>query len=164
MTDKQSAWRSPWVIAWVGILVAFVIISGVRIFLAVDSNPGLVDKDFYARGQDYEQNLLKRKARDPGWKMRIEAPPYVDIGKPTRFGFRVADPNGEPVTPDSVTFRVYRPADETQDFSVPMQPLEAGFYQVEVSFPLLGVWDILVSATNGEDEFNVPHRISAGVK
>lgn len=164
MSDKQSAWRSPWVITWVGILVAFILVSGVRVFLAVDSNPGLVVDDFYERGQDYENNLLKRMARDPGWKMRIEAPRFVDIGKPARYGFSVSDSEGRPVTPDSVVFYVYRPADAAKDFSVPMQQLRPGYYQAEVSFPLLGVWDILVSASKGDDEFNVPHRVSAGVK
>ncbi len=164
MSEKQSAWRSPWVITWVGILVAFVLVSGFRIYLAVDTNPGLVDNDFYERGQDYENNLLKRMARDPGWNMRIEAPGFVDIGKPVSYGFTVSDSEGAPVSPDSVTFYGYRPADADMDFSLPMQQVRPGYYQVEVSFPLLGVWDILVSAKKGDDEFNVPHRISAGVK
>ena len=76
MNKKQSAWRSPWVVAWVAILVVFVVISGVRIFLAIDTNPGLVVEDYYERGQDYEENRLKRQARDPGWRMEIEAPAF----------------------------------------------------------------------------------------
>ena len=163
MSDKQSAWRSPWVIAWVGILVVFVLVSGVRVYIAVVTNPGLVDEDFYERGQEYEKNLRKRMARDPGWKMRIEAPRFVDLGKPTRFSFSVTDKDGVPVDPDSVTFYAYRPSDASKDFSLPMQLVEAGYYQAEVAFPLLGAWDILVSAKRGEDEFNVPHRLSARV-
>jgi len=164
MSNKQSAWRSPWVIAWVGILVAFVLISGVRIFLAIDTNPGLVVQDYYERGQDYEENRLKREARDPGWNMEIEAPAFVDVSSPVLYGFRVTDRAGNPVSPDAVIFYAYRPADATQDFAVPMEPVGPGYYQASVSFPLLGVWDILISAKQGQDEFNLPHRISAGVK
>ena len=164
MNKKQSAWRSPWVVAWVAILVVFVLISGVRIFLAIDTNPGLVVEDYYERGQDYEQNRLKREARDPGWRMEIEAPAFVDVAVPTTYGFRVVDREGKPVSPEAVTFYAYRPADAGQDFSVPMEQIGPGHYRAEVSFPLLGVWDILISAKHGEDEFNLPHRISAGVK
>ena len=164
MDKKQSAWRNPWVIAWVSILIGFFIISGTRIYFAVTTSPGLVVDDYYERGQDYEENILKRRARDPGWKMKILVPKYVDIAKPTLFGFSVMDKEGNPVTPDAVTFYVYRPSDKNLDFSVPMEQIESGRYQAEISFPLLGVWDILVSVKNGEDEYNQPYRLSAGVK
>ena len=164
MSNKQSAWRSPWVIGWAVMLLTFITVSVVRVFLAVQTSPGLVVDDFYERGQDYEQNRLKRAARDPGWKMEIEAPEFVDIATPTRYGFRVADKEGAPVSPDSVIFYVYRPSDAKLDFSLPMKQAEPGHYLADVSFPLLGVWDILISARNGEDEYHLPHRISAGVK
>lgn len=163
MRDKQSAWRSPWVIAWVGLLVTFILVSGFRIYLAIQTNPGLVHNDYYERGQEYEQNRLKKMARDPGWNMQLEAPEAVDIGKPAHYRFRVTDRSGTPVTPDSVTFYVYRPSDAKQDFSVPMQQTGIGVYEAEVTFPILGLWDILVSVKNGEDEYNHPHWVSAGV-
>ena len=164
MTNKQSAWRSPWVIGWTALLALFFVFSGVRVYLAVTTNPGLVDEDYYERGEALSRDRLKRERRNPGWTMEIEAPEYVDIGVPTLFGFRVSDREGDPVTPDSVTFYVYRPADASLDFSKPMREVGPGHYMVEASFPLLGVWDILVSSTHGEDEYNVPYRISAGVK
>ena len=163
MKDKQSAWRSPWVIAWVGMLLAFVLVSGYRIYLAVQTNPGLVHEDYYDRGQDFEKNRLKKIARDPGWKMKLDAPETVDLGKPALYRFRVMDKTGIPVTPDSVTFYVYRPSDAKQDFSVPMQEIGKGEYEVEVTYPILGLWDILVSVKNGRDEYNHPHWVSAGV-
>ncbi|MCP4992301.1 MAG: FixH family protein [Gammaproteobacteria bacterium] len=164
MSEKQSPWRSPWIIGWMSMLVIFVAANGVMFYLAIEYNPGLVDENFYDRGQDYEQNMLKRMARDPGWKMSIDAPEYVDIGKPTTYGFKVTTKEGQPVTPDSVTFRVYRPSGKKHDFSVPMKQVSPGFYQADISYPLLGVWDILISAQKGEDEYNLSHRVSAGVK
>ena len=44
-----------------------------------------------------------------------------------------------------------------------MEVVGPGRYSAEVSFPLLGAWDILISVKNGEDEYNHPHWISAGV-
>ncbi|MES9904307.1 MAG: FixH family protein [Sedimenticola sp.] len=164
MSEKQSPWRSPWIIGWMSMLVIFVAANIVMIYLAINDSPGLVVDDYYERGQDYEENMLKRQARDPGWKMKVIAPEFVDIGKPALFSYRVSDKEGNPVTPDSVIFYVYRPADKNLDFSVPMKMVDVGLYQAEVTFPLLGVWDILVSNKLGEDEYNQPYRISAGVK
>ncbi|MES9859074.1 MAG: FixH family protein [Sedimenticola sp.] len=164
MSEKQSPWRSPWIIGWMSMLVIFVLANIVMIYLAINDNPGLVAEDYYERGQDYEENMLKRQGRNPGWTMEVIAPEFVDIGKPTLFSYKVSDKEGKPVTPDAVIFYVYRPADKRQDFDLPMKSISEGMYQVEVTFPLLGVWDILVSNKVGEDEYNQPYRISAGVK
>ncbi len=164
MTDKKnSAWRSPWVIAWVAMVVIFFSMNMFMIYMAADKNPGLVVDDFYDRGQDYEKNMLKRMARDPGWKMRIQLPKKIDVDQSVTCRFKVTDESGQPVSPDSVTFFAYRPSDKNADFSVPMHAVEPGLYEAEVKFPLLGAWDILVSATKGEDEFNTPKRIGVGI-
>ncbi|WP_428607675.1 FixH family protein [Sedimenticola sp.] len=163
MIDKQSPWRNPWIQGWIGLLVVFLIANMVMVYLAVSHNPGLVVDDYYERGQEYEKNMLKRQARNPGWQMKVIAPESVDVAKPTRFGVRIIGKDGYPVAPDSVTFYAYRPANSKLDFSVPMQATDSGVYEADINFPLLGVWDILISAKDGEDEYNLPYRISAGV-
>ncbi len=162
-TEKQSPWRNPWVQGWVGLLVVFLMANGVMIYLSITNNPGLVVDDYYERGQDYEQNMLKRQARDPGWKMKVIAPERVDVGVPARYGVRIIGSDGYPVAPDSVTFYAYRPANAKSDFSMPMAATDSGVYEANVSFPELGVWDILISAKHGDDEYNQPYRVSAGV-
>ncbi|MCU7919658.1 MAG: FixH family protein [Candidatus Thiodiazotropha sp. (ex Epidulcina cf. delphinae)] len=163
MTEKKSAWRSPWVIAWVTMVVIFFTMNMIMIYLAVDNNPGLVVDDFYDRGQDYEKNMLKRQARNPGWTMRVELPRRIEIDQPVLCRFSVVDRDGAPVSRDEVTFYAYRPSDADQDFSAPMKQVEPGLYEAQVSFPLKGAWDTLVSIRNGEDEYNTPKRIGVGI-
>ncbi|MCU7856929.1 MAG: FixH family protein [Candidatus Thiodiazotropha sp. (ex Lucinoma borealis)] len=163
MTEKNSAWRSPWVIAWVAMVVIFFTMNMIMIYLAIDKNPGLVVEDFYDRVQDYEKNMLKRQARNPGWKMNVNLPRKIDVGKPVLSHFLVEDKEGNPISRDEVTFHAYRPSDANQDFSIPMKQVEPGRYEAEVSFPLKGAWDILVSIQNGEDEYNTPKRIGVGI-
>lgn len=163
MTEKQSPWRNPWVQGWIGLLVVFLIANMVMIYLAVTHNPGLVVDDYYERGQDYEQNMLKRQARNPGWQMQIVAPERVDVATPARYGVRITGKDGYPVSPDAVTFHAYRPANAKLDFSVTMQASDSGVYEADISFPSLGVWDILISAKHGDDEYHLSHRVSAGV-
>ncbi|OOZ36034.1 FixH family protein [Solemya velesiana gill symbiont] len=163
--NKQRALRSPWILGIIGMIIIFVTANIVMITLSLD-RPGLVDDNYYDRGQHYEKNMLKRQAkvREMGWQTKVEEPEYADIGKPATYGFRVTDKAGKPVEADSVTFYVYRPSDQDQDFSLPMKQVEPGYYKADVTFPLLGVWDILVSVRQGEFELNVPSQISAGVK
>ena len=77
MADKNSAWRSPWVIAWVAMVIIFFSMNLFMIFMATDNNPGLVVDNFYERGQDYEKNMLKRQARNPGWVMQMQLPKLI---------------------------------------------------------------------------------------
>jgi nitrogen fixation protein FixH len=163
MTEKKSAWRSPWVIGWIFMLVAFLTMNLIMIYFATHDNPGLVVKDFYKRGQDYERNMLKRQARDPRWRMRVKLPRKIGVNEPVICHFTVSDRQGTPVVPDSVTFHAYRPSDARQDFSVPMKEIAPGVYEGEVRFPLLGAWDTLVSVKHGEDEYNTAKRVGVGI-
>ncbi|MEW8470307.1 MAG: FixH family protein, partial [Candidatus Thiodiazotropha sp.] len=77
--------------------------------------------------------------------------------------YSVKDKDGYPISRHDVIFHAYRPSDANQDFSVPMKQTAPGEYQAEVSFPLKGAWDTLVSIKNGEDEYNTPKRIGVGI-
>ncbi|MBA1446863.1 MAG: FixH family protein [Gammaproteobacteria bacterium] len=163
MANKNSAWRSPWVIGWVAMVAIFFTMNLIMIFLTVNNDSGLVVEDFYERGQDYEKNMLKRLARDPGWQMEVQLPKKIEIDQSVLCRFVVKDKMGEAVTPDAVILYVYRPSNAKQDFSIPMKAVEPGVYETQVSFPLIGAWDMLVSAKLGEDEFNTPKRVGVGI-
>lgn len=144
-------------------IVIFFTMNMVMVYLAQTNNPGLVVEDFYERGQDYEQNMLKRQARNPGWQMKVELPRKIGVDEPVICRFRVMDKAGAPVDPTAVVFYAYRPSDAKQDFSVPMNRVGPGLYEAEVRFPLMGAWDTLISAQQGEDEYNTPKRIGVGM-
>jgi nitrogen fixation protein FixH len=163
MTDKRSAWRSPWVIAWVAMVAVFFTMNAIMIYLASSGNPGLVVEDFYDRGQDYEKNMLKRQARDPKWRMRVAFPKKIEMGQPVLCRFTVKNKEGVPIDREKVIFYAYRPSDAKQDFSLPMKQVGPGSYEAQVTFPLKGVWDTLVSIQDGEDEYNVPKRVGVSI-
>jgi nitrogen fixation protein FixH len=158
MSNKQSAFRSPWVIGWIVMLLIVVVTIIIRIYLAIDSFPGVVVVDAYERGKDLHENIRKREAEKPKWKTQVEfagaknfmgdlkIPAY---NKLVKLDYKVRDQQGKPVEPHSVTFYAYRNSDIKQDFSVAMTKVESGHYQAEITFPLKGVWDTYVSATTG---------------
>lgn len=163
MSEKKSAWQSPWVIGWIIMVVIFFTMNMIMVYLAQTNNPGLVVDDFYDRGQDYEQNMLKRQARNPGWQMQVEFPDKMEPNQPYTCRYRVNDKDGAPVDPGAVTLYAYRPSDAEQDFHLPMNQVGPGLYEVEVVFPLKGVWDTLVSVKKDDDEYNTPRRVSVGI-
>jgi len=153
------AWKSPWVIAWIALVVAVLGVNGVMVYLAVATNPGLVVEDFYERGRNYERTMLSKDARSPGWTLRADIPQEIVAGVPSPIRFFLVDKAGQPVTPESVELFVYRPSDAARDFSIVMAQEGPGRYVAEVSFPLIGAWDTLVAARHGEDEYHVGRRV-----
>ncbi|MFT6915982.1 MAG: nitrogen fixation protein FixH [Motiliproteus sp.] len=162
--SKSSLWGSPVILVWGGLLLLFFIANGIFIYLALSSNPGLVVDDYYERGQDYEKHMLKRRAEDPGWNMRIElvAPPVLNQAGPIRF--HLSDRSGSLLVPDSVTLYAYRPANVDDDFDVPLLELQVGVYQAEVSFTRPGLWDLLMVVAKDGSEYNQALRVNVAKK
>ena len=156
---SNSPWRSPWVIAWIGLVVTVLLVNITMVYLAISTNPGLVNDDFYERGQDYEQTMASRLKKDPGWTMSTDFPRDIKQSVSTTIRVTLVDKAGQPVTPDSVTFYAYRAADKSADFSIPMVEEDKGRYAAKVTFPLVGFWDGLVAVTQGADEYTDGDRI-----
>ncbi len=156
---KTPAWKKPWVIGWIALVLVVLGVNLSMVYLAMRTNPGLVVEDYYERGQDYEKTLFSKLAQDPGWHMVIDLPKNLLAGNHTPVNFSIVDKAGVPVQPDAVTFYAYRPSDAARDFSVSMESQAKGLYSAKAQFRLKGVWDILVSARSGEEEYSVGRRI-----
>lgn len=159
---KQSAFKSPWVIGWISLVVVVLSVNAYMIYKAIGNNPGLVVEDFYERGQDYEENIVKKLNNNLKWSTVISAE-NIHYNKPGKIRFKITDKQNIKPALDSITLFAYRPADARLDFSGSMEPIreaESEFhYQTELTFPAKGVWDILVSATIKGQEVNFGKRI-----
>jgi nitrogen fixation protein FixH len=156
----QSAWKSPWVLGWIGLIVVVLGVNITMVVLAITTNPGLIRADYYERGRDVEQTIVSRLASGPNWTTQIDTPADVRAGEPTTIRFSLVDAVGQPVTLDEVLYFAYRPSDVHRDFSAPMLEGGPGRYEVELVFPLGGIWDTVVSMRHGGDEHTVAQRIS----
>lgn len=154
------AWRSPWVIGWVGLVVVVLGVNLTMVVLAVATNPGLVNDNYYERGQHYERTMMSRLSRDPGWTLTADVPAEIKRDEPTTIRVFLVDKAGQPVTPEGVTFHAYRPADKSMDFSASMVEEGKGRFAARLSFPLHGVWDALIAVQQGDDEYTTGARIS----
>ncbi|MBK5931815.1 FixH family protein [Halochromatium salexigens] len=157
--DPNSAWGSPWVIGWVGLILVVLAVNATMIVLAFATNPGLVIDDYYERGRTVERTMTTRRAEAPGWTMSLDTPADVTKGRATTVRFHVVDAVGQPVRPERVTYYAYRPSDASADFSRPMIEEAPGRYAVEVRFAMAGLWDTLVAAETDGQEVVFDQRI-----
>ena len=123
---KTPAWKSPWVIGWVALVVVVLAVNLTMVYFSMSTGPGLVVEDYYERGQDYEKTMFSKRAKDPGWHMNIDLPKHPIAGNHTPINFTIVDKAGVPVEPDGVTFYAYRPSDAARDFSVPWRSRPRG--------------------------------------
>ncbi len=144
---------------WCGLLLIFFVANGVFIYLALTNNPGLVVDNYYERGQDYENTMLSRLAANPGWEMRIELIDSPVLHQPANLRFHLSSNSGELLPPDTVRLFAYRPSNAAGDFDLPMRDLGNGVYDVDVTFPLPGVWDLLAVVIKDDAEFSEALRV-----
>jgi nitrogen fixation protein FixH len=163
--SSKRALRNPWVLGWLA-LVAVVL--GVNIFMitmAFVTNPGLVSKDYYEKGRDYERTVQQRiAARNAlAWDLSLQTPERIVLQRPAAFRITAADKVGLPLVGADVTVRAFRPSDANADFSMPLAEVTGGQYVGDLVFPLKGVWDVIVEVRQGEHNYEIARRVSVVV-
>ncbi|VFN01859.1 MAG: Nitrogen fixation protein FixH [Candidatus Kentron sp. G] len=147
--------------------ILFIILcaNATMIYLAIDTNPGLVVVDYYDRGQNYERTVLTRQALSRKLSLQLDVPPEIEQGEPATFRFTGTDNEGRLIEPDAVTLYAYRPSNCAHDFSLPMTKTTPvtkagkGSYLARTTFPLQGVWDIVIAVEQDGVKHNVARRV-----
>ena len=160
--SNKQAFRNPWVLGWLAAIILVLLVNAGFIITAVMTNPGLVDKDYYEKGRDFEQEFstLKETRHRLGWKMHLEAVQAPHTNQTARYTLSAADRTGIPVAADQVIIRAYRPSDASSDFTTEMQEVTPGIYTAELTFPLKGLWDLTAILHKGDDQLKVTRRIN----
>ncbi len=160
---NSSALKNPWVIGWVGMILIVLTANVVMMTIAYKTSPGLVTEDYYDRGKNYDKTVAKRAAETAlNWKTELLVPDDIRVNSPARYQVLAEDDKGRPLSAEKVSLFAFRPSDANADFSVTMKEDESGNrYSGSVSFPLPGVWDIIVSIRRGTEQFEISRRIFA---
>jgi nitrogen fixation protein FixH len=160
--ENKKAFRNPWVIGWLTLLIVVFGVNAGMVTIAVVTNPGLVEQDYYERGRDHERNFLQRmEARTKlGWSVGLSVPTKAQLAIPGLYSFSITDRDGVPVRGAEVVMEAYRPSDVSADFSTVLAEVAPGRYDAAVSFPLQGIWDITVNVTHGSDRYDIKRRIA----
>lgn len=150
------------VFAVIGLIIVVLVVNIGFISLAYITNPGLVDKDYYEKGQDYEENMAKyRAARSAlGWNYQTVFPKNPVLNKRELYRLAVVDKVGEPLTAANISVSAYRPSDASADFKVELSEIAAGIYEGYMTYPLKGIWEITVDIKREQDRYDFTRRAS----
>jgi len=158
---NKKALRNPWVWGMMAFLMLFLSVNGVLIYFAYSSPPNLVVKDYYDRGQAYAKELkLLKQQKSLGWNTMIMLPAKLKVNQKQAYDVLIQGQNATEINLESVTFHAYRPSDSRKDFSAAMVKKAPGTYTVNASFPLPGVWDLIIVTVHEGEEYLITKRIS----
>lgn len=152
--------KNPWVLGMLAFIVIFLTANTALIYLAFKSPPNLVVADFYERGkryQDTQKRIEQEKAL--GWTGFI-ASTKTRVNQIQTYDVLIQGMNSAALDLDSVIFHAYRPSDANADFSKEMTFKQPGIYTADLAFDLAGIWDVIVVAKQGEQEFLITKRVS----
>lgn len=159
--SNKQALQNPWVLAIMLFVLTFVSMNAVFIYLAFQSPPSLVDKNFYENGENYDQIKKKMDQQNAlGWTGLIIIPTKTRVNQKQIYEVLLQGKNSASLLLNSVVIKAYRPSDAEADFSVEMINIKPGTYQAELSFPLPGTWDVVVQAVDDLNEFVMMKRVS----
>lgn len=159
--NNKEALKNPWVWGLILFFLTFLAANAVFIYLAFKSPPNLVVPDFYERGKRYEDTQLRiEEEKALGWTGILTVPKKTRVNQTQSYEILIQGRNAVSLALDSVIIEAYRPSDERADFSEAMEAVSPGIYTAEMSFSLPGIWDVIVVAKQGEQEFLVAKRIT----
>ena len=132
-------YREPW--PWILMAGPFVVVVAgfITLWLAIKTNDGLVDIDYYQRGLAINQTLYREKqASILGLRGELKLNPDH-----TRATLKLSAASGRPLPP-VLQLRVIFPAKAGKDQMVRLQTVGQGVYQGALSPPTPGKWQLIL--------------------
>ncbi|GAB6039723.1 FixH family protein [Endothiovibrio diazotrophicus] len=157
--SSKRAWRNPWVLGWIAMVALVFSINAFMVSQAFVTSPGLVNEQYYDKGENYHQTIAKRQlVASLGWDVSLDKPARPTLGKTSTYRLVAVDAAGQPLKADSVTLFAYRPADQRADFKVAFVEEGPGRFRADVDFPLKGIWDLVVQMSAQGHDYEIPER------
>lgn len=154
---NKAGFRNPWLLGMLGLIVLVLGVNSAFIWFATHNRSSLVERDYKTKDRKAgEEVLMELGTRQVlGWQTSIKAPSSsIVMNAPAAYEISVVDREGVPVS-GTMKVEVYRPSDDSKDFTVPFTEVSPGNYRGTISFPLKGFWELHIGIKRGADEFSV---------
>ncbi len=159
--SNKQALKNPWVLGIILFVLTFLTANAIFIYLAFESPPNLVDKNFYENGKNYEDIQAQIDAQKAlGWTGSLFIPKTTRVNQSQSYEILIQGKNSTALSLDSVILKAYRPSDARADFTETMQNIKPGIYRAEISFHLPGRWLLVVEAKQGDKEFVLTKQVN----
>lgn len=160
--DNKQAMRNPWVLGWLGIIATVITVNVIFITVAIKTNPGLVDDNYYEQGRYHDANYQKKMETRSrlGWNISLRTPDTINLGTPGNYSVNIVDRVGNPLKEATVTLQAYRPSDADQDLKAELEKVAEGVFQSKLALPLKGIWDLNITVAQGEESLDISRRVT----
>lgn len=151
---KRSIIPYYFVAFFLTVLVANIIL----VYIALSSWTGLETKNHYVKGLNYNEALQGAAQQEAlGWDSQIR----LELSDKSNGAVTVklTEKDSSPLTGANVTLKVIRPTHHGHDQTLNMAEIAPGNYQVKVTFPLEGNWDLKQIVVKGEDAYQSVTRV-----
>ena len=143
-------------IPWYFVMAFAVVfaVNGVFVYLATNTNRGVVTEHAYEKGLNYNETLDQaRQERNLGWKSDIT---YHD----GTLSVTLQDQHSAPISEAVVTASFNRPLGDSALATATLHPTDRpGNYAATVTFPQQGQWDVIIEATWNQNTQHTRKRI-----
>jgi len=113
--------------------------------------PGTVARNFHEREQAFNEWLKRMEAQQlRNWRVRKGWVGGVRAGEPAVFRLELADKDDRPITGARITGRFMRPGNIKLDQSFQMSEVRPGRYEVKLTLPEHGRWNVHVEIAKGD--------------
>lgn len=119
--------------------------------------PGVIKNNYHKKEGRYNQYLRQIELlEDRGWKVRkgwLNGSPVA--GEAAVFQIIVEDAAGKSINGFQMSGYFMRAADSRDDVEFNMQEVKEGIYQVRLSLPMPGVWNLNINMRYGDEQFDI---------
>ncbi len=153
--EWNVAWKNPFVIGWVGILVLVVTVNFFMVAMAIVTAPSLTVGDFYAKGNKMGEIIAKRRYMDElGWQMDLPIT-TIEQNKSQNLTLTITDKYNVPFYVDSAVLYFFRPSGKQHDGELNFtRTYQVGVYTAEINLPLKGKYDLIMEVVKDGKVFN----------
>ena len=146
---KYDKWI-PWY--FVAFFVVLAILDGFFVYIAAQTHTGVVSKNTYQEGLDYNETIKKSEAQDKlGWTADMS---YSD----ETLKVRLLDASDAPLSGAAVEAFFFRPTQDGSDFLISLDEGAGGEYSSSVQTQP-GQWDVRIYVTWQQTQFQIAKRI-----
>lgn len=148
-TDGQIA-----LISVVVLLGSAMLANLIMFYFAAKSYDGLVEKNYYLKGLNYQQELdLRNKQKALGWNVVFD-------GSNNKYTLKLTDKENKPIEKADVKVNFFRTSKEGYDKTAVMKEISAGQYAVSSDLELKGRWDANIEILKDGHTWKMKKKIS----
>jgi nitrogen fixation protein FixH len=161
VVESAESLKYKRILFWIlGAFFGIIFIANIfLVYYANDSWTGLTTEDAYQKGVEYNKTIEEhQQSKLLGWEGSIGfMPSSATQGK---LSIDLKGKQGKAISGAVVKAKLIRPTSGGNDKTLALMESSNGMYEENITFPLEGVWDIEITATQQENTAIFAKRIN----